>query len=149
MDPLSITASIVGLTSVVTTLAKFLVKLSDFRESAGSADALIDEIIDLMNEVTTLHEILKNIEEVSSQHNDLLSSEQLTYLEQLQQALETATVTLEELNRITHRRLLKDDGNENMSRQVWLHHKSDVQRLQKQLRTLRQKISTVFPDLNL
>ena len=145
MDPLSITASVIAVVTVTAKVTNSLSKLRGLRE----ADDLIHA---LMNEVTTLRAISAQIEAVARQYQDSLSSEQFACLEQLKQMLRAAKVKLEELDNIIHYRLIQppdDGGIQKLSRRAWLRHKTDVQRIQQELRTLRQDISTLIETLNL
>ena len=145
MDPLSITASVVAVVTVTAKLTNSLCKLRGHREADGLVHAL-------MNEVTTLRAISTRIEAVACRYPGSLSSERLNCLEQLQQVLDAAKVKLEELDNIIHYGLIRppdDGGIEKLSRRAWLHHKTDVQRIQQELRTLRQDISMLVETLNL
>ncbi len=145
MEPLSITASVIAVVTLTAKVTNSLNKLRGLRE----ADNLVHA---LMNEVTTLRAISTQIEAVARQYQDSMSSEQLACLEQLKQVLRAAKDKLEELNNIIHYQLLRPSGSggiEKLSRRAWLRHKTDVQRIQQELRTFRQDIGTLIGTLNL
>ncbi|KAI9711345.1 MAG: hypothetical protein M1812_007194 [Candelaria pacifica] len=145
MDPLSITASVIAVLGLSVKVTQGIGKLRGLRE----ADDLLHA---LMNEITTLRAIAGQVEAVLRQHRDSLSAEQIACLESLEHVLKAAKAKLEELDHIIHYKLLRpksDPSNDKLSRRAWLNYESDIQRLQQELRTLRQDIGTLVGTLNL
>lgn len=150
MDPLSITAAVVGIATAVGQAGSITKKLSSFRNAP-------DEVLGLGNQVTDLSAVLTVIGDavrVLQPSHDAELSDSLGSLHVFHQILARVQGILQELDDLIQTRLLKPgvlnpDGSPKASRQGWASEKDRLMRLCERLRDSRLNLVVIMTALNI
>ena len=136
MDPLSVTASVLAIFGAARQVTKGLAKVRTLHHAPA-------ELSSLINEVSDLQAILSQVASFSNQ----LEEERLRGpVVALKSHLSRALDQLHALNNLINAELLKvrADGTTKTNRVAWLRLKSDVELMQRELRTIRVNIGTAL-----
>lgn len=140
MDPLSITAGIIAIAGFTTASLKVILKIR----------GISDEIQALLNEISDLSAIVKDVEHtLRSSKNLSIHSPGMTSLIAV---LSKANITINHLHSFVDRVLMKEEsilGNARISRTAWLKRKPQVVKYQQQLSSIRTELSHALAIANL
>jgi hypothetical protein len=134
MDPLSITCGIITISGVVLGSLKIL----------STVLGASDEGIALMNEVTDLQVVLRDVQSI-------LEGSKKAEIESLQSALAKLNKSVLLLHDFIHTRLLKEEDLDNVriSKLVWIYERTHIMRYQRELKSLRAELTTALSIANL
>lgn len=136
MDPLSITASVIAILGAAGEVTKGLAKVQALYHAPA-------ELSGLMNEVSDLRAVISQISTFSNQlEEESFRGPVVT----LKNHLNKAMGQLRTLDNLINAELFKvrADGTIKMSRTAWIRLKADVQRMQRDLRSIRVNIGTAL-----
>jgi heme oxygenase len=142
MDPLSLTASLISIGGLLTAVAKSVHKVQNLIHAAR-------EINVLSNEISDLQAVLQNVEHAvqDRQHTSVLQQQTFP---NLSPNIQAAKDKLLELDTILRHRLIKTasaDGVTKVNRIQWLKERTNVMRLQSELRNIRHNLMTQISAL--
>ncbi|KAL8861156.1 MAG: hypothetical protein Q9178_002372, partial [Gyalolechia marmorata] len=136
MDPLTITASVIAILGAAGQVTKGIAKVQALQHAPA-------DLSGLMNEVSDLRAV---ISQVSTFSNQLEEERFRGPVVTLKGHLDEAMVRLRTLDNLINVELFKvrADGTIKMSRTAWIRLKADVQRRQRELRSIRVNIGTAL-----
>ena len=142
-DPLSITASIIAVVGAAEGVTKTLAKIKSIRNAP-------DELLALINEVSDLKIILRDLQNYVNQnmHRPQISQEEL---ENISILINRAKDKLLELDKLIQYKLVKPESITDqikVSRREWLRAKSTIEKFRQSLRDIKLNIMTQMMVIN-
>lgn len=141
MDPLSVTASILAVLGAGGEVGKACKKIIDLRDAP-------DALIALNNEVTDLHILVRDVDDILRQHSRISETDALP---SVISALKRVKATLLRLESLIAYELTTPSGSNGrrLDRSVWLRAESKVQKLKDDIRADRVALAPALSLLNL
>jgi hypothetical protein len=142
MDPLSLTASLISIGGLLSAVAKSVHKVQNLYHAAR-------EINVLANEISDLQAVLRNVEHAVQDRQHTTVLQQQTF-PNLFPNIQAAKDKLLELDTILHHRLIKTASTDSVTkvdRMQWLKERTNIMRLQSELRNIRHNLTTQISAL--